>query len=274
MYCKYCGVQLPDDARFCSGCGKAQEAIDSQKNEKKPRKAFLAGVVSCALLVLLFGLFAGGNEDDQQLQKQTEPAATAASSVAMEETETVPQLPQNGWHEENGKRYYYSDGEALTGLQEISNAMYYFGSDGILAVNTHVDINGNILEADRSGQITAVTFAIIDGEWSSEKYRFGNNGTSSVKELNTEVENCDRTGFRIEANGLRGAKVSGNWKIYVRSHGTWVFAKEVYFQEPSGTFEIRFDHPMDFDAITAYPTVKGNASYSSYFCLTDVHMGL
>ena len=281
MYCRQCGTQLSDDAKFCSNCGTAQTAVDSQKKSKLSG-GFWKGVAVCAVIVLLFTLFTGKDKDEEEITV-AEPAETTSAATeqetqpeptTVEVTETVPQVPQDGWHEEGGKRYYYSDGERLTGLQEISNALYYFEEDGTLAVNTNVDFSGNTLEIDSRGQITAATFAYIDGEWSSEKYHYGNTGKSSIKILNTEVTNCDRTGFYIEANGNHGASVSCNWKIYVRSHGKWVFAKEVYFSEPSGTFQIRFSSPMDFDAITAYPTVQGNASYSSYFALVDVHMGL
>lgn len=279
MYCRQCGTQLPDDSKFCSNCGAAQAEKPSQKHEKKRSGGFFLGMAVCAILVLLIVLVSGGKEDEEPvMQQQTRP--TSASTVPVETTapttapETVPQTPENGWYEESGKRYYYSDGEAVTGLQEISNELYYFDMDGSMMVDTDVDYGGNTLEIGKDGKLTGVTFAVIDGEWSEEKYKYGNSGRCSIKVLDTEVSNCDQTGFYIEANGNRGAKVNGTWKLYVRSHGSWIFVKEVNFTEPSGTFTIKFDSPMDFDAITAHPTVQGNASYSSYIALVDVHMGL
>lgn len=35
MYCKYCGAQISDDARFCQACGRAQD-MTSAKAEKDP----------------------------------------------------------------------------------------------------------------------------------------------------------------------------------------------------------------------------------------------
>ena len=71
--------------------------------------------------------------------------------------------------------------------------------------------------------------------------------------------------FYLEANGKRGAKVNGKWKIYVRNNGKWNFLQEINYTEPSGSFDFEFDEPVSFDAITAYPTVQGNASYTSFF---------
>lgn len=282
MYCRNCGTQLPDHSKFCSNCGAAQGESFTQEKKKKIPGGFFMGVAACALVLLALGMF-GGDKEEKPVEEQMQAAAsektvpeTKAPAPTQPPVETeAPNLPpEEGWHEEGKDRYYYSDGEMLIGLQEIDNELYYFYEDGSLAVNTTVDYGGNMLEAGKDGHLTAVTFAIIDGEWSEDKYRFGNNGRSSIKILETEVTNCDKTGFYIEANGLRGAKVNCNWKIHVRSHGKWVFVKEVYFNEPSCTFTINFDKPMDFDAITAYPTVQGNASYSSYFALVDVHMGI
>ena len=34
MKCRFCGTNLPDDARFCSGCGREVEREDVPANEK------------------------------------------------------------------------------------------------------------------------------------------------------------------------------------------------------------------------------------------------
>ena len=243
MYCRQCGTQLSDSARFCHNCGTPQtEAVLQMQNEKQGNGCLVA-IVICVVIALLVCL-------------------------------AMLMVPRDGWYEEKGKRYFYDEGEVITGLNEIGEELYYFDENGVLAVDKDVVVDGNTFEANPDGQITAVTVAYIDGEWSSEKYQYDTYGESSIKVLNMEVTNCDCTGFYIESSGQYGATTTCNWKIYVRSHGEWVFAKEVYFTEPSGTFFIKFDYPMDFDAITAYPTIQGNASYVNYFALVDVHMGL
>ena len=34
MKCRFCGTNLPDDARFCSGCGREIEREDVSAKEK------------------------------------------------------------------------------------------------------------------------------------------------------------------------------------------------------------------------------------------------
>ena len=279
MYCKECGKQIPDDARFCPACG-----FDQQK--KTPRiKGFFVGVIVCAVAVLaVSALFGGDKEKPSEKQFEDKPTVSAsaqvttpvteapATEVSSAPTEESLMPPTNGWHDDSGKRYYYDNGIKVTGLQEIGNNVYYFYDDGTLATDSRVKVNGNTLYIENGGRVDGVELAYVSGDWAEKKYNFGNGGSSSILELDMEIENCTRTGFYLEANGLRGAKVNGTWKIYIRSNGSWIFAKSINYSEPSGTFEIKFDTPTDFDAITAYPTVQGNASYSSGFMLTDVYL--
>ena len=144
-------------------------------------------------------------------------------------------------------------------LQEIDGELYYFDEAGVLAVNQDV----------RYGE--GMTIEELFGTWAEKPYRFGNGGSSSVLELSTEVENCDSFRFCLEANGLHGARVNGTWKIYIGHDGKWEFVQNIDYTEPKAYFDINFEEPKTFDAITAHPTVEGNASYSSLFYLRNVH---
>ncbi|MGN1382543.1 MAG: hypothetical protein ACI4W2_06985 [Eubacterium sp.] len=58
-------------------------------------------------------------------------ADTAADETTPGTSTTEPaQSEQNGWVEQDGSRYYYQDGKALTGLQTIEDAQYYFSKSG------------------------------------------------------------------------------------------------------------------------------------------------
>jgi TatA/E family protein of Tat protein translocase len=37
--CPFCGVQVPDDAKFCPGCGKDAEAIVAERAKQSPKSA-------------------------------------------------------------------------------------------------------------------------------------------------------------------------------------------------------------------------------------------
>jgi len=206
----------------------------------------------------------------------TEPAATEAAPTE-KVTYTEPPAPTetealtDGWHTINGKRYYIQDGEKYVDLQEIDNALYYFDEDGALAENEDVDYYGTTLHAGRDGIIGGITYDEIWGNWSDERYSFGNGGHSSIIEFNSEIENCDSFQFCLEAGGLHGAKVNGTWKIYIRCNGNWEFAQDINYTEPNGYFDIKLDGYKNFDAITACPMVQGNATYSAVFYLQNVH---
>lgn len=281
MYCHNCGREQPDQHKFCANCGTelkfvSQPQPPSNNDEHaKPGagevlgKAFVISLVSVFIFFgLLIALVAFSGDSDEEIIP-AETGAIQADNHANSSDEELPRtdalIPDNGWHTENGKRYYFQDGAMYVDVQEIDGEYYYFHEDGTLAVNSDVDYDGWIFKTDRDGIITRVVFDKIGGEWSEEKYRFGGSGSSSILELAIPIEECTSMTFYLEANGERGAKVNGKWKIYVRNNGKWNFLQEINYSEPRGSFDLKFDEPVSFDAITAYPTVQGNASYSSFF---------
>lgn len=271
MYCRYCGKELPDKAQFCMNCGAAQ---GGQRTEASPKKSKTPIVIICVLAVLVVAMIAvvlavlasGGEKSQQEDFRMTEPAVVTVPTQT-----PAPSLPRDGWYQEDGKKYYYDDGVLLTGLQELDHDLYYFYEDGTLAVNTTIDFGDNSLEFDGKGRMVGVTFATIPNTWSSESFSFGNGGQAAILELETEVEKCRSMTLYLEASGLYGANVSGKWKLHIRSHGTWEYVQDIHFTQPDGSFTIRFDTPKDFDAITVYPTVQGNATYNIYYNIYDVY---
>lgn len=255
-------------------------ADNSGKNNSwQSRLPIILAAVALVVVVLL-AVRAFHNRTDAQNELKaiatTEPAATEAAPTK-KVTYTEPPAPTetealtDGWHTINGKRYYIQDGEKYVDLQEIDNALYYFDEDGALAENEDVDYYGTTLHAGRDGIIGGITYDEIWGNWSDERYSFGNGGHSSIIEFNSEIENCDSFQFCLEAGGLHGAKVNGTWKIYIRCNGNWEFAQDINYTEPDGCFDIKLNGYKNFDAITAYPTVRGNATYSAVFYLQNVH---
>lgn len=265
MYCHNCGHKLPDHGKFCPNCGtqrisESQPQPNSHDGRNKRRnkttiskKSIVKVLVSTIVAALIFSFAGTGGDEDKP------------DPTVYETTEATVNIPDNGWYIENGERYYFQDGAMYVDVQEIDGEYYYFHEDGTLAVNSDVNYDGWVFKTDRDGIITRVIFDKIGGEWSEEKYRFGGSGSSSILELAVPIEECTSMTFYLEANGERGAKVNGKWKIYVRNNGKWNFLQEINYSEPRGSFDLKFDEPVSFDAITAYPTVQGNASYSSFF---------
>lgn len=306
MYCYNCGKEIAETAKFCPYCGAEQEKPLQSPQWQQPEQPIqqpaqwqappaannsgksgswqskfpiiLAAVALVTVVLLAVRAFHNRTDAQNELKATatTEPVATEAAPTE-KVTYTEPPAPTetealtDGWHTINGKRYYIQDGEKYVDLQEIDNALYYFYEDGTLAENEDVNYYGSILHTGRDGSIEAITFDEILGEWSEESYHFGNNGSSSILELSIDVEGCDSFRFYLEAGGWYGAKVNGTWKIYIRRNGRWEYVQDINYTEPNGYFDIKLDGYKDFDAITAYPTVQGNATYSAIFYLQNVH---
>lgn len=305
MYCYNCGKEIEETMKFCPYCGAEQKqpqqspqwqqpqhptqqptqwqqppaANNSEKNNSWQSRLPIILAVAALVIVALLAVRAFHNSTDAQNELKaiatTEPVAAKAAPAETEPpAPTETQALTDGWHTINGKRYYIQDGEKYVDLQEIDNALYYFDEDGALAENEDVDYYGATLHAGRDGIIEGITYDEIWGSWSDERYSFGNGGHSSIIEFTSEIENCDSFQFCLEAGGLHGAKVNGTWKVYIRCNGNWEFVRDINYTEPNGYFDIKLNGYKSFDAITAYPTVRGNATYSASFYLQNVHCTL
>lgn len=284
MYCYHCGKEIPESAKYCPYCGTEQDKPKNPGNRRGGRniwrilrRVIIAVIVVPLVILGLLVVFATIREA-QNTPEPTVPAESAAGDFqgASNPTSEAPvptesQIPEDGWHTENGKRYYISDGQKYVDIQEVDGELYYFDEDGVLAVNRDVDYGEMILHANRKGCLEGMTIKELFGTWAEKPYRFGNTGSSSILELSVEVTRCDSFRFCLEASGLRGAKVNGTWKIYIRQNGKWEFLQTIDYTQPKGYFDIVLDEPKTFDAITAYPTVEGNASYDSLFYLQNIH---
>ena len=61
-YCTHCGAQLPDDAQFCPGCGKAAGTGASPAPARKFPLPVLLAILAVALVVgVVFALTQGGD---------------------------------------------------------------------------------------------------------------------------------------------------------------------------------------------------------------------
>ncbi len=285
MYCQNCGREIDDTAKFCPYCGSEQKRASGQGDQSGnssqgkrpwPRRVFI-GLAAVSIVVV--GLLAvralpGKNADVPNEAVAVESAVETSQSELNSETPvptTEAQIPEDGWNTVDGKRYYYQDGEKYVDLQEIDGALYYFDKNGVMAAGEDVRYGSTTLHTGSDGSIEAFTFSVMYGDWSEESYHFGNGGSSSVLEFSSEVTDCDSFRFCLEASGMYGAKVNGTWKIYIRHNGQWEYVQDIDYTQPKGYFDIKLDGPKTFDAITAHPTVEGNASYTSAFYLRNVH---
>lgn len=86
MYCKHCGKEIEDDAKFCAGCGKsvAEEVkkqvaapVVEEPKKKKKRHPILGTILLVIGIFIVIGALAGGGDEPQKVDT-AEPAATNA----------------------------------------------------------------------------------------------------------------------------------------------------------------------------------------------------
>lgn len=71
MYCKHCGKQISDDAKFCDGCGAATSTVATSQSvvkekKKKNRHPILGTIVLIFGIFIIIGALTGGNESEPQ----------------------------------------------------------------------------------------------------------------------------------------------------------------------------------------------------------------
>ena len=64
-YCVHCGAQLPDDAQFCPGCGKAAGDGTAPAPSRKLSLPALLAILAVALVAgVVFALTRGGSSQE------------------------------------------------------------------------------------------------------------------------------------------------------------------------------------------------------------------
>lgn len=85
MYCKHCGKEISETAKFCDGCGKpvadevaqvAPAVVEESKKKKKKKHPVLGAVVLVLSLFILIGAF-GGSDEPKKVDSNT-PSANVA----------------------------------------------------------------------------------------------------------------------------------------------------------------------------------------------------
>lgn len=158
----------------------------------------------------------GSSSDDNS--SSTEPSPAPVPTPSPEPTPVVLQ----GWQEVDGKKYYYVNGNPVTGTQVIDNVMYYFDNAGAIIPCVGIDVSkyqGNIdWQAVKN---SGVEFAII---------RVGYRGYGSGKLV-------EDTRFRTN---IRGATAAG-LKV-----GVYFFSRAI------NTEEAVEEASMCLDAVRGY----------------------
>lgn len=176
------------------------------------------------------------DNNGQRMAFFTMPANNVTVTVIWEKTDTsdntdtpdipyIPNIPQNtdktdtiqdGWVEENGNWYYYTDNAAETGWQKIGGTWYYLDPrSGAMAESGMQEIGGETYYFyDWGGMASYFWYLDDEGDW----YYFGGNGAM--------VENkwvlCGGKWYYLGSDGAMLTDTVTPDGYYVGKDGVWV----------------------------------------------------
>lgn len=165
-------------------------------------------------------------------------------------------MPQRGWQEEYGRRYYYHAGEAVTGKCNIDGDDYYFHNDGTMATG-EVMLDGETYVFDSDGKFlyrvvredyptsnTSVmeeTFETVDGGTATGNYQY----------LAEVVENCTSLHYSMELTEVTYGTPPDQWALRLcMADGTWQLVQTFVLDRQTGECYVEFSEPVSFYAFT------------------------
>lgn len=161
MYCSNCGTQIPDDSKFCTGCGaavnaapaktaapaKAPASAGKKKKEKKKKPTWLTLLVVAAAFLLGKYVIAPAMVSD-------------------------PEPEQNDYRQEQS----YNNDDQQSGGNDAAGTEAY---DDIFMSRNIVEMPAMFVMLD------SAAFAIVDAEGNIEKLEFGYDGDTVKEMVNT-----------------------------------------------------------------------------------------
>ena len=137
MFCKHCGKEIDDNAKFCNHCGKALagsvsavEAKKAESKKKKKRHPILGTIVLIIGIFIIIGALGSSNEP-QKVSSEKTTAATVAK-------ETEPPVYTVGDTLEMGNILV-----TLNGVSESTGSQFLMPADGNVFVICEFTIENN-----------------------------------------------------------------------------------------------------------------------------------
>lgn len=87
MYCKHCGKEISESAKFCDKCGKPlsdaaplSEGSTGRKKKSKKRHPILGTIVLIIGIFIIIGALSGGSDEPQKIDTSSQPATTVSAT--------------------------------------------------------------------------------------------------------------------------------------------------------------------------------------------------
>ena len=191
MFCKNCGKELPDSAKFCSGCGQsivaaqpqqtpvqpyASAPITPQQAPKKKKTGLIIGIIVAVVVLIgavigaLFGFGIIGGDDDSKDKKDRSEKKTETTVEVEETTEGQPEASAGG-------ALYDNNGVVVT-FDHVDDESIYLSVENNygeeITVSSHnVAVNGIMLETSLFEKLHDGDKITAEIDWKNEGEKCG-----------------------------------------------------------------------------------------------------
>lgn len=114
--------------------------------------------------------------------------------------------------------------------------------------------------------------AQLDGVWERVHLNDGSSDINTDAKVYSEpVHNCTEMTLVMEVEMYNGTNCK-DWQIWGRTGNAFIKLQKIHLEagDGYGSFVVKFDEPVSFDAIAVTPTIPGGYSWSLAFYLTDI----
>ena len=275
MYCKHCGKQIADDAKFCDGCGMAvsEEVVESKTVVNEPKKKKRGVGIYAVIIILILascGAIIGPSED-----KESNSAGYVETIPVDQETKFIGDFCSLSGMSESTAKSIYSVLSNDLHFQRISLSNKNKKQDVVTYINWLISSDGYdvVVTADNEG---------IYGVFIPDMIRFVDNGTViAVKEdiVNREIQSKHRSTYIVMAKNLleqylkspSSAKYCNSNDLILKRNGSivsvsgWVEAQNSYGAMIRSDFIVQMNvvDVESFNAQLVYLLI-GNQAFGEY----------
>lgn len=191
-------------------------------------------------------------EEEETKAEQTIEETESEDPAVVSDGGTDVGIPETGWYEEDGYRYYYVDGVMLEDtMYQIEEDWYYFWSDGTLMVNGDVYYWNE--DTEKGGYIRSAEDGILITGWYNDEYE-------------EEYQYYGEDFFRYESEVLEedGNSYYFNTNGYLVRNGNVMIDDVLYYADEDGVLAV-----VDDADLNGWQIINGAWYYyedGSYVC--------
>lgn len=211
MFCKYCGKEISESAKFCDGCGKpvAEDAaapVVASKKSKKKKHPILGTIVLIFAAFLIIGALSGGGDEPEKVGENNSSVSTQPEKKTFGVGDVVSLNDTN---------------VTLVNVSENNGGNYMTPSEGKVFVVCEFEIENN------STKDIAVS-SIMSFEAYIDDYATSMNLSAMLSTEKSQLDGTIASGKKM--NGVIGYEADPDWSsIEIRFTPDFWAGKDIIF---------------------------------------------